>query len=198
MSSRVRRPCRTPRENWSDRCVRCRRSRERLALLERAQASSVTSRTHTERVGRRSRHAKPRTDTRQGPQFCHGPAVGSSVSLRRSRMTTRPRISPARRWRVRSTCTSGPAERHRRHRDSDEAIAAADTLLLAVPNQFGVDDNARVIDSIEPAVTKPCPAGKVRGTRQMRSAVESGRADAAPSFISRKVTSCLERVESSR
>src|SRR6202044_239526 len=30
----------------------------------------------------------------------------------------------------------------------DEAIAAADTLLLTVPNQLGVDYNAHIIDSI--------------------------------------------------
>jgi alkanesulfonate monooxygenase SsuD/methylene tetrahydromethanopterin reductase-like flavin-dependent oxidoreductase (luciferase family) len=30
----------------------------------------------------------------------------------------------------------------------DEAIAAADTLLLTVPNQLGVEYNAHVIDSI--------------------------------------------------
>jgi len=30
----------------------------------------------------------------------------------------------------------------------DEAIAAADTLLLTVPNQLGVDYNAHVIDNI--------------------------------------------------
>ncbi len=30
----------------------------------------------------------------------------------------------------------------------DEAIAAADTLLLTVPSQLGVDYNAHVIDSI--------------------------------------------------
>jgi len=30
----------------------------------------------------------------------------------------------------------------------DEAIAAADTLLLTVPNQLGVDYNAHVIDSV--------------------------------------------------
>jgi hypothetical protein len=30
----------------------------------------------------------------------------------------------------------------------DEAIAAADTLLLTVPSQLGVDYNARVVDSI--------------------------------------------------
>ena len=29
----------------------------------------------------------------------------------------------------------------------DEAIAAADTLLLTVPNQLGVDYNAHVIES---------------------------------------------------
>jgi hypothetical protein len=31
---------------------------------------------------------------------------------------------------------------------ADEAIAAADTLLLTVPNQLGVDYNAYVIESI--------------------------------------------------
>ena len=30
----------------------------------------------------------------------------------------------------------------------DEAVAAADTLLLTVPNQLGVDYNAHVIESI--------------------------------------------------
>ena len=30
----------------------------------------------------------------------------------------------------------------------DEAIAAADTLLLTVPSQLGLDYNAHVIDSI--------------------------------------------------
>ncbi len=30
----------------------------------------------------------------------------------------------------------------------DEAIAAADTLLLTVPSQLGVDYNAHVIDTI--------------------------------------------------
>jgi hypothetical protein len=37
----------------------------------------------------------------------------------------------------------------------DEAIAAADTLLLTVPNQLGVDYNAHVIDSI---LTQVAPA----------------------------------------
>jgi hypothetical protein len=37
----------------------------------------------------------------------------------------------------------------------DEAIAAADTLLLTVPNQLGVDYNAHVIDSI---ITHVAPA----------------------------------------
>ena len=32
--------------------------------------------------------------------------------------------------------------------EEDEAIAAADTLLLTVPNQLGVDYNAHVIESI--------------------------------------------------
>ena len=31
---------------------------------------------------------------------------------------------------------------------SDEAIAAADTLLLTVPNQLGVEYNAHAIESI--------------------------------------------------
>ncbi len=31
---------------------------------------------------------------------------------------------------------------------ADEAIAAADTLLLTVPNQLGVDYNAHVINSV--------------------------------------------------
>jgi hypothetical protein len=30
----------------------------------------------------------------------------------------------------------------------DEAIAAADTVLLTVPNQLGVDYNAHVLDSV--------------------------------------------------
>ena len=30
----------------------------------------------------------------------------------------------------------------------DEAIAAADTLLLTLPNQVGVDYNAQVIESV--------------------------------------------------
>ncbi|MNL74689.1 hypothetical protein D3C87_2003690 [compost metagenome] len=32
--------------------------------------------------------------------------------------------------------------------EKDEAIAEADTLLLTVPNQLGVDYNAHVIESI--------------------------------------------------
>jgi hypothetical protein len=31
---------------------------------------------------------------------------------------------------------------------ADEAIAVADTLLLTVPNQLGVDYNAHLIDSV--------------------------------------------------
>jgi hypothetical protein len=30
----------------------------------------------------------------------------------------------------------------------DEAIAAADTLLLTIPNQLGVDYNAHLLDSV--------------------------------------------------
>lgn len=37
----------------------------------------------------------------------------------------------------------------------DEAIAAADTLLLTVPNQLGVDYNAHVLESIIEHVAKP-------------------------------------------
>ena len=37
----------------------------------------------------------------------------------------------------------------------DEAIAAADTLLVTVPNQLGVDYNAHIIDSI---LTQVAPA----------------------------------------
>ena len=35
-----------------------------------------------------------------------------------------------------------------KHLAGDEAIAAADTLLLTVPNQLGVEYNAHVIESI--------------------------------------------------
>ncbi|MFP5316632.1 MAG: LLM class flavin-dependent oxidoreductase, partial [Actinomycetes bacterium] len=31
---------------------------------------------------------------------------------------------------------------------ADEAIAAADTLLLTVPNQLGVDYNAHILESV--------------------------------------------------
>ena len=37
----------------------------------------------------------------------------------------------------------------------DQAIAAADTLLVTVPNQLGVDYNAHIIDSI---LTQVAPA----------------------------------------
>jgi alkanesulfonate monooxygenase SsuD/methylene tetrahydromethanopterin reductase-like flavin-dependent oxidoreductase (luciferase family) len=47
-----------------------------------------------------------------------------------------------------------PEELIRQLKD-DEAIAAADTLLLTVPNQLGVDYNAHVIDSI---LTQVAPA----------------------------------------
>ena len=39
--------------------------------------------------------------------------------------------------------------------DMDEAIAAADTLLLTVPNQLGVEYNAHVIESF---ITHVAPA----------------------------------------
>ena len=35
-----------------------------------------------------------------------------------------------------------------KHLAADEAIAAADTLLLTVPNQLGVEYNAHAINSI--------------------------------------------------
>ena len=35
----------------------------------------------------------------------------------------------------------------------DEAIKVADTVLLTIPNQLGVDDNAHVLDSILKYVT---------------------------------------------
>ena len=35
-----------------------------------------------------------------------------------------------------------------KHLAEDEAIAAADTLLLTIPNQLGVDYNAHLLDSI--------------------------------------------------
>jgi len=38
---------------------------------------------------------------------------------------------------------------------ADEAIAAADTLLLTIPNQLGVDYNAHVIESVIEHVAKP-------------------------------------------
>jgi alkanesulfonate monooxygenase SsuD/methylene tetrahydromethanopterin reductase-like flavin-dependent oxidoreductase (luciferase family) len=52
------------------------------------------------------------------------------------------------------TYAAEPGELKRQLKE-DEAIAAADTLLLTVPNQLGVDYNAHVIDSI---LTQVAPA----------------------------------------
>ena len=38
---------------------------------------------------------------------------------------------------------------------ADEAIAAADTLLLTVPNQLGVDYNAHVMEAILKTIAPP-------------------------------------------
>jgi len=43
---------------------------------------------------------------------------------------------------------AGEPERLVRELRDDEAIAAADTLLLTVPNQLGVDYNAQLLDSV--------------------------------------------------
>jgi alkanesulfonate monooxygenase SsuD/methylene tetrahydromethanopterin reductase-like flavin-dependent oxidoreductase (luciferase family) len=43
---------------------------------------------------------------------------------------------------------AGPPDELAAKLAEDEAIAAADTLLLTVPNQLGVDYNAHVIESI--------------------------------------------------
>ena len=56
----------------------------------------------------------------------------------------------------------------------DEAIAAADTLLLTVPNQLGVDYNAHVIDSILTHVAPASAGGKPAGGKR-RSATSSAR-----------------------
>jgi alkanesulfonate monooxygenase SsuD/methylene tetrahydromethanopterin reductase-like flavin-dependent oxidoreductase (luciferase family) len=43
---------------------------------------------------------------------------------------------------------AGEPEQLVRELRDDEAIAAADTLLLTVPNQLGVDYNAHLLDSV--------------------------------------------------
>jgi alkanesulfonate monooxygenase SsuD/methylene tetrahydromethanopterin reductase-like flavin-dependent oxidoreductase (luciferase family) len=43
---------------------------------------------------------------------------------------------------------AGEPEQLVKHLAEDEAIAAADTLLLTIPNQLGVDYNAHVLDSV--------------------------------------------------
>ena len=61
----------------------------------------------------------------------------------------------------------------------DEAIAAADTLLLTVPNQLGVDYNAHVIDSIlthvAPALWRLHSAGGNPAGDQQEAAPRQGR-----------------------
>ena len=52
---------------------------------------------------------------------------------------------------------------------ADEAIAEADTLLLTVPNQLGVDYNVHVIESI---LTHVAPARGWRGTATVQAADE--------------------------
>ena len=56
-------------------------------------------------------------------------------------------IEPRRLARVRPQLCRG-AGRADRGAEEDEAIAEADTLLLTVPNQLGVDYNAHVIEAI--------------------------------------------------
>jgi hypothetical protein len=43
----------------------------------------------------------------------------------------------------------------RKQLKGDTAIEAADTLLLTVPNQLGVDDNAHAVESILRYVAPP-------------------------------------------
>ena len=43
---------------------------------------------------------------------------------------------------------AGEPERLVKELAEDEAIAAADTLLLTIPNQLGVDYNAHLLDSV--------------------------------------------------
>ena len=62
---------------------------------------------------------------------------------------------------------SGEPDRIAEELAQDAAVAAADTLLLTVPNQLGVDYNARllgtIVEHIAPAIgwspTPPVPAG---------------------------------------
>ena len=53
---------------------------------------------------------------------------------------------------------------------NDEAIAAADTLLLTVPNQLGVEYNAHVIESI---LTDVAPALSWRSPHGPRTQVRT-------------------------
>jgi alkanesulfonate monooxygenase SsuD/methylene tetrahydromethanopterin reductase-like flavin-dependent oxidoreductase (luciferase family) len=59
---------------------------------------------------------------------------------------------------------------------SDEAIAEADTLLLTVPNQLGVNYNAHVIESI---LTHVAPGAGWRTPDATREQVQSGRPERA-------------------
>ena len=53
-----------------------------------------------------------------------------------------------RRWRCRGAGWAAEPERLIEELKADTAIAEADTLLLTVPNQLGVDYNAHVIEAI--------------------------------------------------
>ena len=87
--------------------------------------------------------------------------VGEPQHLR-ARRRSRPRLLRARRRAIRTRSATSTRTRARSSAartppsptcsssssPADEAIAAADTLLLTVPNQLGVDYNAHVIESI--------------------------------------------------
>ena len=62
-----------------------------------------------------------------------------------------PRYAAQRCWTARWTyhdALAGEPDKLIAELAEDEAIAAADTLLLTVPNQLGVDYNAHVLDSV--------------------------------------------------
>ena len=74
----------------------------------------------------------------------------------------------------------------------DEAIAAADTLLLTVPNQLGVDYNAHVIESVVRHLA--AGAGLALSSR-IRSATCSG--ESVPTSITRSSRLAAARILSS-
>ena len=51
-------------------------------------------------------------------------------------------------WRVSARRYAGEPDQLVEDLAGDEAVAAADTLLLTIPNQLGVDYNAHVLDSV--------------------------------------------------